>query len=79
MILGNCPYEDCDDALMIPIADLPLPRFQRHKCEECKRTIWTLHSRITPESYTEEGFKERFDVDEATKHITEKTPPTHIK
>ena len=72
MILGSCPYEDCDEPLMLPIADV-CPAFQKHTCEGCKRVIWTKHSRIDPESYTEEGFTEVYEVDETTKKISTKT------
>ena len=67
MIIGGCPY--CDAPLMISIAD-NCPCFEKHDCEECKQTIWTYHSRLNPESYTEDGFKEEWSVDEETKVIT---------
>lgn len=72
MILGSCPYDDCDGHLMIPIADGPLPRFERHDCEHCKRHIWTRHSRWDPWSQTETEFLIEWTVDPATKVVTRK-------
>jgi hypothetical protein len=70
MIFGNCPYEDCDADFTTSMGESP--RFEKHSCEKCGRVIWTLHSRIQPESYTQEGFALKYDVDEETKHITER-------
>lgn len=71
MIFGECPYEDCSNPFALAV-DIT-PRFQKHVCEKCSRTIWTYHSRFDPKSYTEEGFQEEYDVDEEAKHITKKT------
>lgn len=75
MIIGDCPYDGCDGRVWLPIADLPLPQFEKHPCESCGRNIWTKHSRADPCSWTEEGFAEEFIIDEETKKITEKNPP----
>ena len=71
MIFGECPYDDCKESFTTGIAP-QCPAFQKHVCEKCKRTIWTYHSRLDPHSYTEEGFNEKYKVDEETKHIEEK-------
>jgi len=50
MIFGECPYDKCNEPLIISLAP----------------------GRIVPESYTEEGFREEFSVNEETKEITKK-------
>ncbi len=70
MISGTCPYEGCGGMVWLPIADLPLPRYQKHDCEECGRVIWTKHSRLDPESWTEADFP--FVVDEEKKTLEPK-------
>lgn len=70
MIIGECPYDDCDGPLFIPIAD-ECPSFEKHDCETCKRIIWTYHSHWDPHSYTEEGFYKVYKVNEEAKTIAE--------
>lgn len=70
MIMGACPY--CDQHMMNPIAGLPLPRFQKIKTECCGKTIWLLHSRVDPKAYTDEDFREEYEVNEETKSITKR-------
>jgi hypothetical protein len=72
VIIGDCPYEGCTGGVWLPIADMPLPKFQRHNCEECHRVIWTRHSRWYPWSMTEADFLANYEVDEATKQIRER-------
>lgn len=72
MIIGDCPYEGCSGAHMIPCAP-KCPAFSRQVCEECGRPFWLLHSRVDPKAFTEEEFAARYEVDEATKVITERT------
>lgn len=74
MIFGECPYEDCDGSLHLALAESHVGGFQRHNCETCGRQIWTFHSRWNPHSYTQEDFEAKYDVDEKTREITEKTP-----
>jgi hypothetical protein len=69
MIIGSCPYEGCDGAIWLPVADPP-PRIQKHDCEKCGRVIWTRHSRIDPWSMTDENFRREYVVDEATHSVT---------
>lgn len=73
MIIGTCPYSDCDEPFLLPIADRV--GYQRWTCEHCQRVIWTRHSRVAPYSMTEEDFLATYDVDEATKAITRKPVP----
>jgi len=71
VIIGKCPYDDCDEQMWNCICDDP-PKFQRLVCEKCGRVIWLYHSRIDPVAYTEKGFFEKYDLNEATKSIKEK-------
>lgn len=71
-VIGECPYEGCDESLWVGEPDQPLPMFSKHECEGCKKVIWTYISRIEPKSYTEEAFLEKYSVDEKTKEISEK-------
>ncbi len=71
MIIGSCPYPDCNAPLFLPIAG-NCPQWEKHKCETCKRVIWTYHSRIDPVSYAEDDFLEKYDVNETIKQITAK-------
>ena len=72
MIIGSCPYADCDVAFMIPIAS----GYERWTCETCKRVIWTRHSRLDPWSMTEAEFLAAYNVDQATKQITKRPAAT---
>jgi len=74
MILGTCPYPNCDQFMANPIADLPLPQYERLRCEHCGRVVWLKHSRIDPEAWTDEDFREAHDVDDETKAVTPKEP-----
>ena len=74
MIIGGCPYDDCGGLLFLPLCDAP-PLIEKHICEHCERTVWTLHSRIDPQSWTNECFLGRFRVDAKTKTITERDKP----
>ena len=71
-VIGECPYDNCDESLWIAFDEenLELPMFYRDDCEECKREIWTKLSRVSPESYTQEDFYEKFEINEETKLIT---------
>ncbi len=70
MIMGACPY--CDAGMMNPIADLPLPKFQKLITECCGKTIWLRHSRVDPQAFTDEDFKNKFIVNEETREISKK-------
>lgn len=73
MIIGECPYSDCTEPLMVGVDEsAQLPAFYPHYCEGCGRKIWTKMTRVDPASWTEEDFLKDFNVDEETKHITEK-------
>ncbi len=50
MIFGGCP--NCDAGFAIPIAP-KCPAIEEHKCEECGKWIFTMHSRLSPYSYGE--------------------------
>ena len=68
MIIGSCPYADCDEPFMLPIAH----GYQRWACEKCQRVIWTRHSRLDPWSLTEAEFLAQYEVVEATKQIVKR-------
>lgn len=73
MIIGECPYEGCKGPVFLHLQEgRPI---QRHTCVDCKRHIWTLHSRFEPKSWTEEAFNLQFIVDEETKTIRERPNP----
>lgn len=72
MIFGECPYNDCNQQMMNAIC-VNLPMFERLVCEKCGRVIWLYHSRLEPVAYTEEGFLEKYDLDEETKSIKGKS------
>ena len=78
MIIGTCPYEGCEGRVWEAIADLPLPKYQKHTCEECKRVIWTKHSRIDPCSWTEENFLKEYRVNKKTKVIELRKKPKKL-
>lgn len=65
MIIGGCPYDDCNAPLMTPIATAGM--VERHECKHCQRTIWTYHSRIDPWSMTDDDFRQEWDVNEEEK------------
>ena len=69
MIIGKCPYEDCDGDVWEPMG--PAGAWQQHDCETCERTIWTYHSRLAPVSVTDAEFRAEYTVDDAT-HIIRK-------
>ena len=63
MIIGECPYDDCNGSMFNPIAEI-VPSFQKLECKRCNRAVWLFHSRIMPVAYTEAEFHEEFEVDE---------------
>ena len=73
MIIGECPYEDCEGVSHIPCAER-CPVFSREACESCGRTFWLLHSRVDPKAYTEQGFHEEYEVDFGTGRVKKLTP-----
>lgn len=69
MIIGSCPYDDCNEPLMLGLPDMQLPAFSRHECDGCHRLIWTKFSRVDPQSWTEDGFLEEYEIDEETRQL----------
>lgn len=53
---------------MIPCAEV-CPAFQKYECPECQTTQWIKHSRLDPETYSED----MIEVDEETKEVTIKS------
>ena len=72
MIIGDCPYDDCDGHVWEPIGQAGA--WRPHPCETCHRMMWTYHSRIEPLSLTDAAFREKFLVDEQTHTIREREP-----
>lgn len=72
MIFGHCPYDDCGEHFELALFDGQLPKLEKHVCQKCKRTIWTMHSRLVPMSWTDEAFREKYDVDEENRKTTDK-------
>ena len=72
MITGGCPYDDCNNSHLIPIAD-KCPAFEKIKCEGCGKFFWMYHSRLDPIAYTEAGFNKEFIIDEETKSVERRT------
>lgn len=62
MIMHNCI--ECEFAEMIPCAE-KCPIFQKYTCPECKTIQWIKHSRINPETYSED----MIEVDEENKSV----------
>lgn len=54
MIMHNCI--ECDYFEMIKCAD-NCPVFQKYSCPECKTVQWIKHSRINPETYSEDAIR----------------------
>lgn len=52
MIIHNCIKCDCLE--LIPIAEGQLPVIQKYTCPECETTQYIKHSRIDPETYSED-------------------------
>lgn len=76
MITGTCPYKGCSGMVWTSTPEgMELPKYERHLCEECKRVIWTKHSRVDPCSWTERNFLKKYRVNKKTKMIEERNPP----
>lgn len=71
MIIGQCPYSDCDGSIWLGCDDWPMPSVYKHKCKVCDKVIWTNISRIDPKSWTEKDFIETHKIDEETKKVSE--------
>lgn len=68
MNFGECPYEDCNDLLMLKVPERT-PAFALVECEGCKRSVWYRFSRIDPEAWTVLDFEKEHEIDEATRTI----------
>ena len=61
MIFHNCIK--CEYSEIISLAD-KCPVFQKYKCPECKTVQWIKHSRINPETYSEDMVEVNEDIKE---------------
>ena len=73
MIIGDCPYEGCDDTHWIAMGDMC--GFSKQTCDACGKDYWLKHSRVLPEAFTLEEFNEKYVVDEENKSIELRNPP----
>lgn len=71
MIIGDCPYPDCQGRRMIPCAR-ECPTFSKETCETCGRGFWLRHSRVDPKAHTEQDFHEEYEVDYEIGRITKR-------
>ena len=62
MIMHTCIK--CGHFEMIPCVE-KCPAFQKYTCPECKTVQWIKHSRISPETYSED----MIEVDEENKIV----------
>ena len=69
MISGECPYEDCDGRIWLPMPS-PGGVWGKHTCEECGRVYWEYYSRWQSYAMTEENFLAEYAVNEETKQLT---------
>lgn len=67
MMIGEYPC--CGELLMIKLVDGKLPKFGKEKCPNCGAIVWHRFSRLDPQSWTDDLFRELFDVDEEAKTI----------
>lgn len=72
MIIGSCPYRDCEFIHLIPFSGPD--RFTQEECEECGRPFWLRHSRLDPQAYTPEEFEAEFKIDPRQNIVIARTP-----
>lgn len=72
MILHTCI--ECDYFELIPVADV-CPAMQKYTCPECNTVQWIRHSRIDPETYSDDMVV----VDEETKSVRIKGYSDHVR
>ena len=68
MIIHNCIK--CDYVELIPLASGHLPKVQKYTCPKCQELQWIKHSRIDPQTYS----NDMVEVNEETKEIKLKSP-----
>lgn len=68
--IGDCPHENCGESVWRVLPDVDLPAFSRETCPKCLQEVWMLYSRVDPQCFTPEQFRQRYSVDEGTKRIT---------
>lgn len=68
MNIGECPYEDCSETMMITVPK-KTPTYALIKCDECGRDIWYRFSRIDPKAWKREAFEAEYAIDEDTRII----------
>jgi len=73
-VMGTCPYDGCGGDRWIAFDEerARLPMFHKGTCDDCGKTVWTILRRWDPLEYTEQGFNEKYVVNEETKVISER-------
>ena len=69
MIFGDYPC--CGAPLSLALPDRT-PCFERELCPHCSAVVWHWLSRIDPQSYTEDGFLTKYEVEDVAKTIRER-------
>ena len=73
MNIGDCPYDDCDNLLMLEAPERT-PVYERLCCNGCKRELWYRLSRINPEAWTAQQFEAKHVIDPIAKTIVRRAP-----
>lgn len=69
MIFGQYPC--CGADLAIPMPE-QTPKYLPENCPACGAKVWHVLSRACPESFTEDDFLQRYEVNHETKTIRER-------
>jgi hypothetical protein len=56
--------------IMVNVPDRKLPVFERAVCDECDEVVWVKHTRVQPETWTDEDFHKAYEIH--GKQITER-------
>lgn len=69
MIFGEYPC--CGADLAIPMPERT-PKYLPETCPKCGAKVWHVLSRLSPESFTEDEFLRRHEVDESTHTVRDR-------
>lgn len=68
MIYGDCP--NCGTSVCNAFAGNGF--LQKIECEECHKIYWLRHSDFDPEAFTEDEFRERYEINEENHIVKDK-------
>lgn len=68
MNIGPCPYDGCTGTFMYEVPE-STPAYALLECETCRREVWYLFSRLSPEAWTREAFEEAHTINHETREI----------